>query len=297
MRAGERGFLLLSSHLGDPERRPLTTAQLRTLADRSWKLDTQAADREMELSDLTELGYGREMAQRILDLLSQQDLLEEYLRSARQKGCYPITRVSEGYPLAIRKRLGLDSPGVLWAKGDLDILSKPKISLVGSRDILPENRGFAREVGRQAALQGYVLVSGNARGADRVAQEACLAAGGQVIVVVADSLAAYIQKENVLYLSEDGFDLEFSAQRALSRNRVIHCLGNLVMVAQCSLRTGGTWDGTTRNLRHGWSPVCCYADGSAAMKELEQMGAGMIGLDALGCFEQICQIQFSFFDQ
>lgn len=297
MRPAEKGFLLLSSHLGDPERKPLTTAQLRTLADRSWKLDIRDADREMIADDLIALGYGREMAQRILNLLSQGNLLEEYLRIARHKGCFPITRVSEGYPLIVRKRLGLDSPGVLWAKGDAEILKRAKISLVGSRDILPDNRRFAREVGRQAALQGYALVSGNARGSDREAQQACLAAGGQVIVVVADSLADQTEKENVLYLSEEDFDLEFSAQRALSRNRVIHCLGELVMVAQCALGTGGTWDGTIRNLRHDWSPVCCYGDGSAAVRELEQMGAQIIGLEPLGCFEQIHQLQPSIFDQ
>ena len=289
--------MLLSSHLGDPERKPLTTAQLRTLADRSWKLDTREGDREMELADLTALGYGREMARKILNLLSQEDLLEEYLRIASTQGCYPITRVSEDYPLIVRKRLGLDSPGVLWAKGDADILRKPKISLVGSRDLCPDNRKFAQEVGRQAALQGYVLVSGNARGSDREAQQACLAAGGQVIVVAADSLALHSKKKNVLYLSEDGFDLEFSAQRALSRNRVIHCLGELTMVAQCTLGMGGTWDGTTRNLRNGWSPVFCFDDGSAAMKELEQMGAQTIQTGGLGCFEQISTIQTSFFDQ
>ena len=37
-----------------------------------------------------------------------------------------------------------------------------------------ENRTFAEEVGRQAALQGLTLVSGNARGADRAAQESCV---------------------------------------------------------------------------------------------------------------------------
>ena len=297
MKAAERGFLLLSSHLGNPNRRPLTTAQLRTLADRSWHLDTRDADREMEISDLTALGYGKAMAQRILDLLHQEELLEEYLRIAGKQGCYPITRVGEDYPLAVRKRLGLDSPGVLWAKGDAEILKKPKIALVGSRDIQPDNACFAQAVGRQAARQGYVLVSGNARGSDRAAQEACLAAGGQVIIVVADSLAEHPQRENVLYLSEDDYDLEFSAQRALSRNRIIHCLGELVMVAQCSLGTGGTWDGTLRNLRHGWTPVCCYWDGTDAMKELKALGAIGVDLDSLGCFEQIHKPQLSFFDQ
>ena len=87
------------------------------------------------------------------------------------------------------------------------------VALVGSRELREENWKFAAEVGRQAALQGYVLVSGNARGADRTAQEACLAAGGKVICVVADDLWKQPLRENILYLSEDDFEEGFSAQR------------------------------------------------------------------------------------
>jgi DegV family protein with EDD domain len=58
----------------------------------------------------------------------------------------------------------------------LEILKSPGISLVGSRDLNPINEEFAREAGKQAALQSYTLVSGNARGADKTAQNACLAA-------------------------------------------------------------------------------------------------------------------------
>ena len=106
-------------------------------------------------------------------------------------------------------------------------------------------------------------------------------AGGRVISVVADTLTGHSQRENLTYVSEDGFSEEFSAQRALSRNRVIHALGRIVFVAQCSLGTGGTWDGTTRNLRQGWSPVACFRDGSPACRELEQMGAYLVGLEDL----------------
>lgn len=297
MRAAERGFLLLSSSLGDPNRKPLTKAQLRTLADRSWNLNVRDQDRRLTVSDLTELGYGKEMAGRILNLLEQEELLDGYLRSARQEGCQPITRVSEAYPLIVRKRLGLDSPGVLWAKGDVSIFNTPRIALVGSRDIAPANREFAREVGRQAALQGYTLVSGNARGADRIAQEACLAEGGQVIVVAADSLTDHAHRERVLYLSEDDFDIGFSAQRALSRNRVIHTLGDVVIVAQCSPGTGGTWNGTVKNLRAGWCPVCCFQDGSDAAAQLEQMGAQPVDFCQLRDLKQINKGIPSFFDQ
>jgi len=152
-------------------------------------------------------------------------------------------------------------------------LELPGVCLVGSRNLEPLNAAFAWEAGRQAAIQGYVLISGNANGADQAAQNGALENGGKVISVVADRLLDHPAKENVLYLSEEGYDLPFSAIRALSRNRVIHTLGSLALVAQCSLGKGGTWDGTVKNLKNRWTPVYCLDDGSKAMDALVQMGA------------------------
>ena len=288
MNAREEGFVLLSSTLGAAQRKVLTTSQLRTLALRVAAMDRPEVDRDLTPADLAAMGYGPEMAERIAKLMDDTALLQHYLRQGKNAGCVPVTRVSEGYPATLRRRLGLDSPGVLWAKGDLSVLKKPMIALVGSRDIAAPNRKFATQAGQQAARQGYVLVSGNARGADRIAQEACLAEGGQVISIVADELGKQEEKKNVLYLSEGGFDEPFSSVRALSRNRVIHALGEKVLVAQCSLGMGGTWSGTVRNLKEGWSPVFCFRDGSEAAIQLEQLGAGGIDLQDL---EKIDQLQ------
>ena len=284
MTGPERGFLLLSSHLGESRRKPLTTAQLRVLADRMCSAQIPGEDRDLEPKDLTALGYGSDMAKHICRLLSEEDVLDYYLRKGEILGCEPVTRISEGYPLHLRKRLGLDSPGVLWARGYVSLLQQPMVSLVGSRELREENWKFAAEVGRQAARQGYVLVSGNARGADRTAQESCLAAGGKVISVVADELWKQPLRENILYLSEDDFEEGFSAQRALSRNRVIHALGIVTFVAQSSLHTGGTWDGTAKNLQNRWSDVYGFDDGSDAMTELSQMGMEPIGIEDLKSF-------------
>ena len=294
MRPAERGFLLLTSQLGDPDRRPLTGPQLRTLAQRSRNSGRIAEDRELMASDLKAMGYGAGMAERILALLSEEELLERYLVRGKRADCVPLTRISMGYPLRIRQRLGLDSPGCLWAKGDLSLLEQPKIALVGSRDLEPENRCFAVQVGRQAALQGCALVSGNARGADRAAQEACLEAGGRVISILADRLDEKRRREGMLYLSEDGFDLAFSAQRALSRNRCIHALGEKTFVAQCALESGGTWDGTAKNLRHGWSPVYVFADGSEASAALDAMGALSVLPQMLESFGELPVFQTMF---
>ena len=280
MNRRERGFLLLTSHLGDPERKVLTVAQLRTLALRMRDMAYPAEERDLNESDLLRLGCDRELTRRILSLLEQEDMLDAYLAKAAAWSCVPITRVSDHYPQILRQRLGLDSPGCLWARGDVEILNTPAISLVGCRELLAPNREFAEAVGYQAAEQGLTLVSGNARGADRAAQEACLKAGGRVVSIVADGLNR-VPARNMLYLSEDGFDEEFSAQRALSRNRCIHALGRMVFVAQSDLQKGGTWSGTVKNLRFGWSPVACFRDGSEAAKQLEQMGAYQISLEDL----------------
>lgn len=294
MRAAEQGFLLLTCDFGDPERKPLTVPQLRTLASRMEMADRQSEDRELEVADLLSLGYSTQMAERIVSLLSDGALLDHYLRRGKQCSCQAISRISPGYPLRLRKRLGLDAPGCLWAKGDVSLLDAPKISLVGSRELRQENQAFAAEAGAQAAKQGYILVSGNARGADRTAQEACLKNGGKVICVVADSLAEKPIEGNVLYLSEDGFDHAFSAQRALSRNRIIHALSEKTLVAQSSYCIGGTWDGSAKNLQNGWSSLFCFDDGTPAARALQQMGATLIDIMELGNLQALASDHMNF---
>ena len=159
--------------------------------------------------------------------------------------------------------------------------------MVGSRDLQAENAVFAAQVGIQAARQGYVLISGNARGADKAAQDACLAAGGQVSSVVADRLDGYREHPNMLYLSEEGYDLDFTAGRALSRNRVIHAMPQMTFVAQCAAGKGGTWSGTNKNLKNQYSPVFCLDDGSQGAMQLLSMGAKPVDLHGLSDFSKL----------
>jgi len=295
LNALEAGFLLLTCRFGDPNRKVLNTVQMRTLADRIQHMSRPLEDRQLRETDLLALGYGREMASRIVSLLEEEDRLRYYCTRAAKSGCQPVTRVSSWYPVILRQRLGLDSPGCLWAKGELSLLDTPCIALVGSRELNPENRNFAEAVGRMAAKQGMTLVSGNARGADRAAQDACLENGGSVISIVADELERHSVRERTLFLSEDGFDEIFSAQRALHRNRCIHALGRTVFVAQANLHKGGTWDGTAKNLRFGWSNVLCFRDGSEAAAELENMGAYLVGLEDLEDFSGLNQPPMTLF--
>lgn len=291
----ETGFLLLTGYLGDPGRKPLTQAQLHRLMVLARAMERPARDRDLTAEDLVAAGCDRKLAAHVVELLSREAQLHWYLGRGASLGCTPITRVTECYPRRLREVLGLDAPGALWCKGDLSLLQTPAVSLVGSRDLGVENFYFAREAGKQAALQGYTLVSGNARGADRTAQDACLAYGGKVISIVADQLEAHKPDPSILYISEEGYDLPFSAQRALFRNRLIHAWSSKVLVAQCTYGKGGTWSGTRQNLQKNWSSVFCFRDGSEGIRALTDMGAAAVELQQLCDLSALQAADISFF--
>ena len=293
MTAAERGVLLLCAQLSDGEK-PLTMAQFRTLSMRAHALGPGSGDplRELHEKDLHRLGYGEADASRIVHLLAREAALDGYLARAAKLGIVPLTRISPAYPKRLAAQLGMDCPPVLFVRGDETLLHTRMIGVVGSRAMRPENRVFAESAGRKIAEEGFTLVSGGATGADLAAQQACLSAGGSVVIFPATRLCDCKPRDNVCYVSEDGFDLPCSTPRALRRNRLIHAMGEKTLVAQAGLETGGTWAGTTDNLRRGYSPVFVFDDGSEAANALSSLGAQPVTrLDTLATL-QAAQLQF-----
>ena len=280
MNGRERGWLLLCGELGTRQR-PLTLSQVKQLRHRVRStLPPEEPERELTLEYLQKLGYGTETAYRIHALLSREAELDACLDAARQYQIEPMTPASPDYPSALRKRLGWNMPPVLFLRGDRSLLQKRAVSLTGSRQLSEPNRAFAEKVGRLAAREGYVLISGNAPGADTVAQEACLEAGGSVISVLPDSLADHAPASGQLLLCEDGWQLSFSSERALRRNRLIYALAGLRLVAQTSAGCGGTWRGATEALRQKLSVFVCD-DGSEGAQALAGQGAELLPAEKL----------------
>lgn len=227
-------------------------------------------DVPLSWESLGALGYGSEHRRRVLRLLDREDRLMDYVNAAPE--IIPLWQGHEQYPHYL-ERMQEETPPVLFCQGDPDLLQLPAIAVVGSREPAAENAAFACAMGERIAREGFALVSGNARGIDTLAQEACLAAGGKVIAFVPDDLREHPQRKNVLYVSDEGYDCFFTAQRALRRNHYIHALGRLCFVAQCAKTAGGTWQGATDNLRHGRSPLYIFDDGSEGCKALQRQGA------------------------
>lgn len=141
-----------------------------------------------------------------------------------------------------------DPPPVLFAFGDLSLLERPALAVVGSRDHTAYGEAVARTVGAQAGRAGLVVVSGMARGLDAVAHTAALDAGGTTIGVLGNGLGViYPAANRRLYerVGERGLLLtEFPPGERPHlgsfprRNRLISGLARVTMVVEAAPGSG-----------------------------------------------------------
>ena len=273
----DEGFIMLSSHLGDPKRPVLTPKMMVTIQQKVAQSRLEDPDEVLTVNHLERIGVKSDLAQRVNYLMGCREQMKRYVEEGwKRYGVYPITIASEYYPLNLRRRLGFEGPCCLWARGDLRYLQRPLVAVVGSRDIDGAEELFAEMAGRYIGKAGYNIVSGNARGTDRTAQLGAAAEGANVICVVADKLAGAGAMGH-LFLSENDYDVDFTSGRALSRNRVIHAMAWATIVSASAEGKGGTWSGTTQNLKNRWSPVACFKEGGPGNRALIDMGA--VGID------------------
>ena len=72
-------------------------------------------------------------------------------------------------------------PAILFVRGNLAVLNEPGVAVVGSRNPTDLGRLWVREVVRELAQAGLVIISGGARGIDAEAHFTALAAKGRTI--------------------------------------------------------------------------------------------------------------------
>lgn len=97
-------------------------------------------------------------------------------------GITPLPITDDAYPPFLR--LIDDPPPVLYIWGDLGVMANPNaVAVVGTREPTPRGMGVARTVAMRFASNGYVVVSGLARGIDTAGHEGALEVGPTVAVL------------------------------------------------------------------------------------------------------------------
>jgi predicted Rossmann fold nucleotide-binding protein DprA/Smf involved in DNA uptake len=239
-------------------------------------------------------------AERIAGLLDRSGRLALELEGLFSRGMWAVSRMDEVYPKKLRDTLRHQAPTVLFGAGDIRLMSRGAIAVIGSRNIDEAGTSFAAEVGRRAAAAGSAVVSGGARGTDRLAMGAALEGGGQALGVLADSLEKTVRQPDLRQLLLDGQlalatpyvpSAGFSVGGAMGRNKIIYGLADFAIVVSSDFQTGGTWAGAVEALKAGWCPVFAR-DGAEVPKgnrELLKLGAAPMAASDLAAAENLTE--------
>jgi len=108
--------------------------------------------------------------------------LESVWENLHKRGIQVLTWEDEGYP---RRLIEIDQPPpVLYVRGEIRPEDDWSVAIVGTRRVTPYGWKVADELAAYLAQRGITMVSGLARGVDRIAHESALKAGGRSIAVL-----------------------------------------------------------------------------------------------------------------
>ncbi len=170
---------------------------------------------------------------------------------------------ASGYPAALAG--GPSPPGVLFFVGELALLERPCVALVGTRRCTPEGREVAYRLAYDLAAAGVAVVSGLAAGIDGAAHAGALAAAqagaaGSTVGVAASGVdVPYPAKHAALWrqvcrqgvvISESPPGQPAQSWRFPSRNRLIAGLSRIVVVVESHIQ-GGSWHTVEAALQRG----------------------------------------------
>ncbi len=173
-----------------------------------------------------------------------EGVVDAELRAGRAAGAVLLTGAALAFPAALHDIP--DAPPVLWCLGDISLLSRPMVALVGARNVSSLGTRMARKLSAGLSDAGVVVVSGLARGVDAEAHSAAI--GGGTIAVMAggvDSIyppenggLAQRIAENGLRVSEQPPGTVAHARHFVARNRIVSGLSRAVVVVEAAAKSG-----------------------------------------------------------
>ena len=154
----------------------LTPARIRLLREHFDPL----ADVQRAPSRLLEglLSVGSDEAETVKNPLRLPQIRE----IVAQHAANAVAIVDAAYPALLREIV--DPPFALFYRGDLSLLEKPIVAVVGSRRASAYGTNAASHLAKQLASAGIVVASGLARGIDAAAHQAALDSASPTIAVL-----------------------------------------------------------------------------------------------------------------
>jgi len=199
---------------------------------------------ESPAEDFTGLGLKRELTESIKSPKTLEKAVRE-LDRINKKGYTVLTIEDDRYPEYLREIF--DPPYVLYCAGDLDVLKKPAVSIVGARKSSPYGKAVAERLAFELASRGILIVSGMARGIDSMAHWGALK-GGKTVAVLGSGMNRIYPRENKRLFDkiiESGAVITEYPLNSMPlgfhfplRNRIISGLSMAVVVVEAAERSG-----------------------------------------------------------
>ena len=145
------------------------------------------------LTELEALGLQAHSAQAIA-LGKSLDLAHEEFAKAGQSKITILTKEDQHWPARLNEIY--DPPLVLYVRGNVEVVSRPGIAIVGTRHPTPYGIGMAERLACDLAAHGLVIVSGMARGVDAAAHRGALKSPGRTVAVFGTGADVIYPKEN-----------------------------------------------------------------------------------------------------
>jgi DNA processing protein len=148
-------------------------------------------------ASLTELESHRLPVSVAQEIHSQRPLstAAREIAEAQQLGCKLLTWDEPAYPAPLLEIF--DPPPLLYVIGNIEVLAKHSLSIVGARRPTTYGNLMSERLGRDLAARGLVVVSGLARGIDACAHQGAISApGGETVAVLGTGIDVVYPKEN-----------------------------------------------------------------------------------------------------
>jgi DNA processing protein len=218
----------------------------KRILDAMRELDAPSQIFTLPLTALEGLRFPAGAAQFIFDGKARQAAEEEWTRVAAQ-GATIVSFGCAEYPERLKEIY--DPPPVLWVRGQVGLLGRPAIAVVGTRHPTPYGVGVAEMLSRDLAVRRLLIVSGMARGIDSCAHRGALAARMPTVAVWGTGIDVIYPKENKklaeeilatggAIVSELPMGTFPAPQNFPRRNRILSGLSIAVLVVEAAENSG-----------------------------------------------------------
>jgi len=236
----------------------------------------------------------------IQNTLGKEEYVEKFLKN--RKGIDPdtefeklkkqdisfVTILDEGYPKLLKEVFS--PPVVLYYKGDISILDKPTLAVVGSRKFTVYGKNATEKIVSGLAQAKIVIVSGMALGIDTFAHETALYEKGETVAVLGcgldkpypvtnTNLFNKIIKSGGLVMSEYMPGKPPLSQHFPARNRIVSGISKGVLIVEGNIKSGAlitARDALEQNRDVFAVPGPIFGESSSGTNQLLKMGANPV---------------------